>query len=99
MANQRAKASRDVRAGRADVQKGVHQLTRSVKHIELSLRRAEREIEADAWDRVRKLRNEARAQLAVLRRHQREASRILTAAIHRRAPLSGRPQQGGRPAH
>jgi hypothetical protein len=35
-------------AGRVDVQKGVRQLTRSVKEIQLSLRRAERKIEADA---------------------------------------------------
>ena len=79
MANQRAKASRDVRAGRVDVQKGVHQLTRSVKHIELSLRRAERKIEA-ATPGIGfgsfAMRQEL--QLAVLRRHQREASRILT---------------------
>jgi len=78
MATRRAKASRDVRAGRVDVQKAVHQLTRSIEHIELSLRHAERKIEADARDRVQNLRREARAQLAVLHGHQRKASRLLT---------------------
>ena len=91
--------SQEARAAYREIQKGIDHLGRSIKEIRVGLRNAERKIEADAWDRVRKLRNEARAQLAVLRRHQREASRILTAAIHRRAPLSGRPQQGGRPAH
>ena len=77
MTKRRTKGSRGAHDGRADVQKGVHQLARSVKQIQVSLRRAERKIEADARDRVRQLRHDARAQLAVLRGHQREASRIV----------------------
>jgi hypothetical protein len=78
MANRHAKTVRGAPAGWGDVEKGVHQLTRSAKDIERSLHRAERKIEAEARDRVRKLRKEARAQLAVLRGHQREARRLLT---------------------
>lgn len=78
MTKRRTKQSRDIRTGRVDIQKGVHQLARSMKQIEGSLRRAERNIEADARKRVRKLRHEARAQLAVMRGHQREARRTLT---------------------
>ena len=78
MAHPRTTQSRWPRAGRVDVQKGVRQLARSVRQIEVSLQRAERKIEADARARVRDLRNEARTQLAVLRGHQREATRILT---------------------
>lgn len=52
-------------------------MARSVEQIEISLRRAERKIAADAEDRVRKLRTEARAQLVVLRGYEREAMRIL----------------------
>ena len=62
MANRQAKATRRVPAGWRHVEKGVHQLTR---------------IEAEARDRVRKLRKEARAQLAVLRGHQHEARHVL----------------------
>jgi hypothetical protein len=68
---------REVPTTIADVQKGVHQLTRSVKQIQVALRRGELKIEADARDRVRQLRREARAQLTVLRGHQREASRMV----------------------
>jgi hypothetical protein len=75
--NRRTRGSRRIDAGRVDLQKGVDQLARSVEQIEISLRRAERRIAADAEDRVRKLRTEAGAQLVVLRGYEREAMRIL----------------------
>ena len=78
MANRRAKASRDIRAGRIEVRNGVREMTKSFRRIEVSLRRAEREIEAEARDRLRRLRREAKTKLAVLRGHHREASRLLT---------------------
>jgi hypothetical protein len=77
MANRRTTELPGAHDGRVDVQKGVHQLARSVKHIQVSLRRAERKIEADARDRIGKLRHDARAQLAVFRGHLRDASRIV----------------------
>jgi hypothetical protein len=57
--NRRTRGSRRIDAGGVDLQKGVDQLARSVEQIEISLRRAERKIAADAEDRVRKLRTEA----------------------------------------
>ena len=50
MTNRRTKRSRRIDAGRNDVQNGVDQLARSVKQIQISLRRAERKINADARD-------------------------------------------------
>ena len=78
MVNRRTRGSRRIDAGRVDLLKGVDQLARSVERIEISLRRAERMIAADAENRVRKLRTEARAQLLVLRGYEREAMHILT---------------------
>jgi len=77
MANRHAKAARHVPAGWRDVEKGVHQRARSATDIERSLHRAERKIAAETRARVRKLRKDAWAELAVLRGHQREASRLL----------------------
>jgi predicted transposase YdaD len=69
--------SREVRAARVEIEKGVDHLARSVVDIQMALRRAERKIEGDAHDRIRKLRREARAKLAVLRARRREATRTL----------------------
>lgn len=63
---------------RVDVEKGVDRLARSVDGIQVSLRRAEQKIEADARNRIGQLRKDARKQLAVLHGHKREADRILT---------------------
>jgi hypothetical protein len=60
--------SREVRAARVEIEKGVDGVARSVAEIQVALRRAERKIE---------LRKEAKAQLAVLRARRREATRTL----------------------
>jgi hypothetical protein len=60
-----------------ELQKRVDRLARMVEQVEIALRRAERKIEADAEHRLRRLHTEARAQLLVLREHEREARRIL----------------------
>ncbi len=77
MPNRRAQSSRAARVGRLDVEKCVDRLARSTAEIEVAIRRAEGNIEAHARERIHALRNEARRQLAVLRGHQREASRLL----------------------
>jgi hypothetical protein len=77
MANPRAKALRAARVGRVDLEKRVERLARFVAEIEIALRRAEGEIEADARERIQTLRKEANEQLALLRGHQREASHLL----------------------
>jgi hypothetical protein len=69
--------SRHAAAQGIELQRRVDRLARMVEQIEISLRRAEQEIEADAKDRLRRLHTEARAQLLVLREHEREAGRIL----------------------
>jgi hypothetical protein len=70
-------ASREVRAARAEIAKGVDRLGRSAADVQVALRRAERAIEADARTRIRDLRKEARVQLAVLRKRRQEAARTL----------------------
>jgi hypothetical protein len=73
----RRRPSRRIDAQRIDLQNGVEQLAQSIREIEISLRRAEQKIEADARDRIRQLRTGAREQLLVLRGHEREATGIL----------------------
>jgi hypothetical protein len=73
----RRRPSRRIDAQRIDLQNGVEQLAQSIKEIEISLRRAEQKMEADARDRIRQLRTGAREQLLVLRGHEREAMGIL----------------------
>jgi hypothetical protein len=68
---------REVRLARVEVEKAVDHLGRSVGDIQQALRRAERTIEADARDRIRALRKEAKTQLAALQTRRLEASRIL----------------------
>jgi hypothetical protein len=77
MAKARVRIPRDVRAARAEIQKGVHRVARSVAEIQAALRRAERKVEADARERIRELRKDAKAQLVVLRARRREAARTL----------------------
>lgn len=77
MANRRTKASRGANKARIDVEKGVHQLARSLDKIQVALRRSEEKIEADARNRIRELRKDARKQLNVLRARKREADRVL----------------------
>ena len=77
MAKARATKSREARAARAEIEKGVDRLARSVTEIGVVLKRAERKIEADARDRIRALRKDAKTQLAVLRTRRREAKRTV----------------------
>lgn len=77
MAKGRTKMPREIRAARVEIEKGVDQVARSVADIQRALRRAERGIEADARARIRDLRKEAKAQLAVVRERRREAARTL----------------------
>jgi hypothetical protein len=77
MAKTRTFASREARAARVAVRKGMAGLARSVGEIETAVRRAERKIEADARARIRELRKDAKAELAVLRARRREAARTL----------------------
>jgi hypothetical protein len=77
MPNPHAKSVRAARVGRVDVEKRVERLARLVAEIEVALRRAEREIEADAGKRIEMLRKEANEQLALLHDHQRAASHLL----------------------
>ena len=76
--NRRARSSRVSRVGRVAVDKRAERLAQSVAEIEVALRRAEGTIEADARERIHMLRKQANEQLAVLRGHQSEASRLLS---------------------
>jgi hypothetical protein len=75
--NRRPRSFRAARIRLIDVEKRAEHIGRLVAGIEVALRRAEGEIEADARERILMLRNEALERLAVLRGHQREASRLL----------------------
>jgi len=75
--NRLSKSFRAARIRLIDVEKRAERLARLLVEIEVALRRAEGEIEADARERIQTLHNEARERLAVLRGHQREASRLL----------------------
>ena len=59
MPKARAKMSREVRAARAEIQKGVDRVARSVAEIQVALRRAKRKIEADAGGSWRDVKNAA----------------------------------------
>jgi len=69
--------SREKRAAYGELKQGVKHLEKSIGEIRKGLRRAERQIEADARARVRVLRNDARTQLALVKEKQREAVRRL----------------------
>jgi hypothetical protein len=77
MAKARTVMSRDVRAARVEIEKGLDHVGRSVARIQHALRQAERRIETDARDRIRELRKDARAQLALVKARRREAARTL----------------------
>lgn len=69
--------SREKRAAHDEIKRGVKHLERSIGEIQKGLRKAERQIEADARARVRELRRDARAQLAAVKGRHREVVRIL----------------------
>jgi hypothetical protein len=68
---------REVRAAYGEMQRGVEHLDASIADLRSGLRRAERQIEADARRRISNLRKEARGQLKGLQAKQREAARML----------------------
>jgi len=72
-----ATISPEKRAARNQIQLGVKRLEKSIGEIQKGLRKAERQIEADARARVRELRKDARAQLAAVKGRHREVVRIL----------------------
>src|SRR5689334_19473750 len=87
-----AKASstmpKELRVARAEIEKGIDRVARSVGEIRVALERAERKIEADARGRIRALRKEAKAELAVvLRDGGRRSAR--SAASPPRRPIRG----------
>jgi hypothetical protein len=61
-----------------EVQRCARQLDKSVGEIQRGVRRAERQLEADARARIRELRKDARTQLLAVRAKQREAVATLT---------------------
>jgi hypothetical protein len=73
----RSKLPPEVRAAYTEIEGGVRSLARSIAEIRYRLRKAERNIEADARARIRALRQEARVQLEALRTREREAARTL----------------------
>ena len=77
MSNPRTEWLRAARGRLVDVEKRVERLARSLPEIEVALRHAEERIHAETRKRIRMLRKDANAQLAALRAHQREASRLL----------------------
>jgi len=93
MLKPRTGPARAARVGRLDAEKRVQQLVRSFAKIEITLRRVEGEIEADARERIRELHAEARQHLAVLHAHQKEASRLLRHLATAATDASDEPQK------
>jgi hypothetical protein len=77
-ASVRATMSREAKAAYGEVQAGVKSLERAIGDIRRGLAKAEKQIEADARQRVRELRKDAHAQLGLLKSRQRDATRTLT---------------------
>jgi hypothetical protein len=73
----RATMSREARAAYGEVQAGVKSLEKAIADIRRGVAKAEKQIEADARQRVRELRKEASTQLGVLQAKQRDAARTL----------------------
>jgi hypothetical protein len=69
--------SRDARAAYGEVQAGVKSLERAIVDIRRGVAKAEKQIEADARQRVRELRKDAQVQLGVLQSKQRDAVKTL----------------------
>ncbi len=67
----------EVKAAYGEIEQGVKHLGKSIAEIRQGLRRAERNIQADARARIRTLRQEAKTQLAGLQTQQREVTRTL----------------------
>lgn len=65
------------KAAYGDVKQGIKHVEKSIDEIRRGLRRAEKAIEADAKARIRSLRKEANAQLAMLKAKRAEAARLM----------------------
>ncbi len=73
----RPKLPKEVRAAYVEVQGGVRTLGKSIRDVQQSLQRAEKHIEAEARARITALRKEAKSQIATLRAHERDATKLL----------------------
>jgi hypothetical protein len=73
----RATMSREARAAYSEVQAGVKSLEKAIADIRRGVAKAEKQIEADARQRVRELRKEAHTQLGALQAKQKDAARTL----------------------
>ncbi|MBM4245172.1 MAG: hypothetical protein FJ148_15380 [Deltaproteobacteria bacterium] len=69
--------SREAKAAYGEVQAGVKTLECAIEDVRRGLVKAEKQIEAEARQRVRELRKEAQAQLGVLKSRQRDVIRTL----------------------
>ena len=72
-----AAVSREKRIAYGEIKRGAKHLEKSIGEIQKGLRDAERQIEADARARIRKLQRDARRQLTALKGRHREIARIL----------------------
>jgi hypothetical protein len=77
MANERTTLPREAQVAYAELRKGVAGLGRAIAQAESAFRATERRIEADARQRIRELRREAKGQMSILEGRRREAARIL----------------------
>jgi hypothetical protein len=73
--------SPEARAAHGEIQQGLRHLGKSILEIQSGLRRAERQIEADARKRIAELRKEGRAQLVALNARSREVAASLKRAL------------------
>ncbi len=73
--------SPEARAAHSEIQQGLKHLGKSIGEIQSGLRRAERQIEADARKRIAELRKEGRAQLVALNAKSREVAASLKRAL------------------
>jgi hypothetical protein len=71
------KMSPEVKEAYKQVQSGVRSIGKSIDEIRQGLRKAERQIEADARARIKTLRQEARTQVAALQSRRQDAARTL----------------------
>ena len=65
------------KAAYGDIKLGIKHVETAISEIQKGLRKAEKAIEADAKQRVRVLRKEAKAQLAAVKGKRREAARLM----------------------
>ena len=98
MPHRRARVSRAASGDAVGLQEDIARLARVVGELADALRSAERKIEADARERIRRLHEEAREQLAVLYGHHRDATRLVRQLVAARDLSSGEMQHDARQA-